>query len=370
VNKTFRVASLLSAVALAAAACGEAPGEGDDAAATDGGGTTAAQADFQSCMVSDSGGINDKSFNESAYNGLQAAYDNGVTLEPKFAESQAEADYAPNVQAMVADDCGLIVTVGFLLAQATQEAAEANPEEKFAIVDFLYTDPNTFEPVTIENIKPLVFNTHEAAFLAGYLAAGMTQTGKVGTWGGLKIPTVTIFMDGFADGVAHYNQAKGTNVEVLGWDKASQEGQFVGDFESTGPARQISDNLIQQGADILLPVAGPIGESAAVAAQEAGNVNIIWVDADGYLTLPDYGSLILTSVLKGIAVAVETAANESAEDNFSSDPFIGTLENDGVGLAPYHDFEETVPQELKDEVEQLKKQIISGELTVESDASF
>ncbi|HEY9376000.1 MAG TPA: BMP family ABC transporter substrate-binding protein [Jiangellaceae bacterium] len=367
-NKTFRFASLLGAVALAAAACGEAPGEGDDAAATDG--ETAATADFQTCMVSDSGGINDKSFNESAYNGLQAAFDNGVTLEPKFVESQAETDYAPNVQSMVDQDCGLIVTVGFLLAQATQEAAEANPEEKFAIVDFLYTDPDTFEPVVIENVKPLVFNTQEAAFLAGYLAAGMTQTGKVGTWGGLKIPTVTIFMDGFADGVAHYNQEKGANVEVLGWDKATQEGQFVGDFESTGPARQISDNLIQQGADILLPVAGPIGESAAVAAQEAGNVNIIWVDADGFETLPDYGSLIITSVLKGIAVAVETAANETAEDSFTSDPFIGTLENDGVGLAPYHDFEETIPQELKDEVEQLKEQIISGELTVESDAAF
>jgi basic membrane protein A and related proteins len=368
VNKTFRVATLLGAVALVAAACGEAPGEGDNAAATDG--ETAATADFQTCMVSDSGGINDKSFNESAYNGLQAAFDNGVTMEPKFAESQAEADYAPNVDAMVADDCGLIVTVGFLLAQATQEAAEANTEEKFAIVDFLYTDPDTFEPVTIENVKPLVFNTHEAAFLAGYLAGGMTETGKVGTWGGLKIPTVTIFMDGFADGVAHYNEVKGTNVEVLGWDKETQEGQFVGDFESTGPARQISDNLIQQGADILLPVAGPIGESAAVAAQEAGNVNIIWVDADGFETLPDYGSLIITSVLKGIAVAVETAANETAEGSFSSDPFIGTLENDGVGLAPYHDFEETVPQELKDEVDQLKEQIISGELVVESDASF
>jgi basic membrane protein A and related proteins len=370
VNKTLRVASLLGAVALAAAACGEAPGEGDDAAATDGGETTAAQADFQTCMVSDEGGVNDKSFNESAYNGLQTAFDNGVTLEPKFAESQSEADYAPNVDAMVADDCGLIVTVGFLLAQATQEAAEANPEETFAIVDFLYTDPDTFEPVTIDNIRPLVFNTHEAAFLAGYLAAGMTETGKVGTWGGLKIPTVTIFMDGFADGVAHYNEAKGANVEVVGWDKASQEGQFVGDFSNTGVARQISDNLIQQGADILLPVAGPIGESAAVAAQEAGNVNIIWVDADGYETLPEYRPLILTSVLKGIAVAVETAANDTAEGNFSSDPFIGTLENDGVGLAPYHDFEETVPQELKDEVEQLKEQIISGELTVESDASF
>ena len=367
-NKALRLAAVASAVALFAAACGEAPDEDDDTTA--GGDETAAMSDFQTCMVSDEGGINDKSFNESAYRGLQNAFDEGVTVEPKFAESNSEADYAPNVQAMVSDECGLIVTVGFLLAQATDEAAKANPEERFAIVDFLYTDPTTFAPVTIDNIKPLVFNTHEAAFLAGYVAAGVSETDKVGTWGGLKIPTVTIFMDGFADGVAHWNEEKGENVEVLGWDKATQEGQFVGDFTNSGVARTISDNLIQQGADILLPVAGPIGESAAVAAEEAGNVKVIWVDADGYETLPEFRALLLTSVLKGIDVAVQEAATQTAGDNFSSDPFIGTLENDGVGIAPYHDLDAEVPQELKDEVEELKQQIIDGELEVTSDASF
>jgi basic membrane protein A len=369
VNKTFRFATLLGAVALVAAACGEAPGEGDDAAATGGETTTAAVADFQTCMVSDSGGINDRSFNEKSYKGLQDAFDAGATLEPIFVESQAEADYAPNVQAMVDEDCGLIITVGFLLAGATKDAAAANPEEQFAIVDYKYSQ-EVDGVAEIATVKPLVFNTHEAAYLAGYLAAGMTETGKVGTWGGAKINTVTIFMDGLADGVAAYNEAKGTNVEVLGWDKASQEGQFTNDFANTGLALQFSQNLIDQGADILLPVAGPIGESAAVAAQEAGNVKVIWVDADGYETLPDYKSLILTSVLKGMDTAVETAATEAAEGNFSNEPFIGTLENDGVGLAPYHDFDSAVPQELKDEVEQLKEQIISGELVVESQAAF
>jgi basic membrane protein A and related proteins len=368
VNKTFQFATLLGAVALVAAACGEAPGEGDGAAAT-GGETTAAQADFQTCMVSDEGGVNDRSFNEKSYKGLQDAFEAGATLEPKFAESQAEADYAPNVQAMVDDECGLIVTVGFKLAATTQEAATANPEEQFTIVDYKYSEA-VDGVAEIPNVKPLVFNTHEAAYLAGYLAAGMTETGKVGTWGGAKINTVTIFMDGFADGVAAYNEAKGTNVEVLGWDKEAQEGQFTNDFANTGLALQFSQNLIDQGADILLPVAGPIGESAAVAAQDAGNVKVIWVDADGYETLPDYKALLLTSVLKGLDTAVETAATEAAEDNFSNEPFIGTLENDGVGLAPYHDFDSAVPQELKDEVEQLKEQIISGELVVESQAAF
>src|SRR5690606_35231994 len=135
-------------------------------------------------------GVDDKSFNQSAYEGLVAAADAGVIGEPRVVESTAAADFEPNVQSMVAEDCGIIVTVGFLLADTTQAAAEANPEEQFAIVDFIWEDP-------IDNVKPLVFNTHEAAFLAGYVAAGFTETGTVGTWGGLKIPTVTIFMDGF-----------------------------------------------------------------------------------------------------------------------------------------------------------------------------
>jgi basic membrane protein A len=117
-------------------------------------------------------------------------------------------------------------------------------------------------------------------------------------------------------------------------------------------------------------VAGPLGEQAAIAARDAGETSVIWVDVDGYETVPDYNDLILTSVMKGIAVAVETAATDAAGDNFSNEPFIGTLENEGVGLAPYHDFDEDVPQELKDEVEQLKQQIVSGEITVESDAAF
>src|SRR5690606_20406710 len=223
------------------------------------------------CMVSDSGGINDKSFNESSWRGVENAEKAGYTTDPKFTESQSDSDYEQNVAAMVAQDCGLIVTVGFLLADVTRSAAEANRDERFAIVDYLYRDDDG-EPIEIDNVKPLVFNTHEAAYLAGYLAAGMTETNKVGTWGGAKIPTVTIFMDGFADGIARYNADKGTNVELLGWDKETQEGEFTNDFENTGLAKQISENLIQQGADILMPVAGPIGESAAVAAEEDGDV--------------------------------------------------------------------------------------------------
>ena len=367
-KKTYRLAALASAAALAFAACGEAPDEegtatDDDTAAEETAAPEEPAADFTGCMVTDEGGVDDKSFNQSAYEGLVAASQAGVIGEPRVVESNAAADYEPNVESMVAEDCGLIVTVGFLLADTTQAAAEANPEEQFAIVDFIWEEP-------IENVRPLVFNTHEAAFLAGYVAAGYTETGTVGTWGGMKIPTVTIFMDGFYDGVQHYNETHDTDVNVVGWDKESQDGQFVGDFSNTTLALQISENLIDAGADIVLPVAGPLGEQAAIAARDAGETSVIWVDVDGYETVPDYNDLILTSVLKGITVAVETAATEAADGTFSNEPFIGTLENEGVGIAPFHDFEDDVPQELKDEVEQIRQQIISGEITVESDSAF
>ncbi|MBB5788257.1 BMP family lipoprotein [Jiangella mangrovi] len=369
-NKRFRLAAALSAVALAVAACGEAPDEegGDGATGTSTAGGDGA-ADFTACMVSDQGGINDRSFNETSYNGLVLAQEEGIIPEPKFAESQTDADYGPNVDAMVQDDCGIIVTVGFLLADATREAAEANPDEHFAIVDFQYAD-ETGAPTPIDNVKPLVFNTQEAAFLAGYASAAHSTTGIVGTWGGAKIPTVTIFMDGFYDGVQYYNQQKGAQVQVLGWDKATQEGQFVGDFANTGLARQISDNLISQGADVLHPVAGPLAESAAIAAQAAGNVAVVWADSDGFESAPDYGDVILTSVLKGMDQAVLAATQEAADGAFTNEPYIGTLENGGVGIAPFHDFDSTVTQETKDELAAIQEQIISGELTVESDAAF
>lgn len=358
------LAATIGAVALVAAACGEPPAE-DGGTGDAGTGKT-----FLGCMITDEGGVDDKSFNETSYNGLKKAEEAGVASEVKVAESKASSDYEPNIASMVSDDCGIIVTVGFNLADATKAAAEENPEERFAIVDFLYTDPKTFEPVEIDNVKSLVFNTHEAAFLAGYLAAGQSKSGKVATWGGIKIPTVTIFMDGFYDGVQHYNKEKGKNVKVLGWNKKTQDGQFVGDFSNATVAKQLSENLIGDGADVIMPVAGPIGESSAVAAKDAGDVSVIWVDTDGYQSLSKYRALLLTSVVKGMDVAVEEATNATAEGKFSNEPFVGTLENNGVSIAPYHDFESKISDELKQEIEDLKAQIISGELKVESGAAF
>jgi basic membrane protein A len=358
VNKKLRLAAVVGAVALVAAACGEEPEDEEDTTA---GETTAAAPDFLGCMVTDAGGVDDRSFNASAWQGLQTA-ESDLGIEVKFVESNAETDYAPNVNQMVSDDCGIIVTVGFLLGDATAEAAAANVEEQFAIVDFSYEQP-------IENVKPLIFDTAQAAFLAGYLAAGVTETGTVATFGGINIPTVSIFMDGFSDGIDLYNEAKGTDVQLLGWDKEAQDGSFTGDFQNQANGQNLTNTFIQQGADIILPVAGPVGLGAAAAAEEAGNVKVIWVDSDGFESASQYAPLFLTSVVKRIDNAVLDATTQAAEDSFSADPYVGTLENDGVGIAPYHDFEDEVPDELKQEIDDLRQQIIDGSLTVESPSS-
>lgn len=356
----------VAALALLLAACGDAP---DDSATTS---TPDASASFLGCMVSDSGGINDRSFNASAWQGLQDAHDE-FGIEVNFVESTTDADYTPNVNQLVAGDCGIIVTVGYKLGDATRVAAQANPDERFAIVDDNPDgNPDTKnEREPIDNVKPLLFDTAQAAFLAGYLAAGVSQSGTVGTFGGEQLPSVTIFMDGFVDGVAYHNETRGTDVSVVGWDKKRQKGSFTGSFEKVDEGKRLTETLIQQGADVILPVAGRVGQGAAAAALASnGKANIIWVDTDGYESLPaEYRPLVITSVIKRIDTAVTTATKEAVDDQFTNAAFVGTLANDGVGIAPFHDWDAKIPDELKAGVEQLRADIIAGTVTVESAAT-
>ncbi|MFV0407388.1 MAG: BMP family ABC transporter substrate-binding protein [Propioniciclava sp.] len=318
-------------------------------------------ADFLACMVSDEGGFDDKSFNETSYKGLMDAKDQ-LGVATKELQSATTADYAKNVQAMVDSECNIIVTVGFALGDATDASAKANPDIDYAIVDFAYEQP-------AENVKGLTFNTAEPAFLAGYLAAAMTKTGTVGTYGGAPYPTVTIFMDGYAQGVAYHNEAKGTDVKVVGWDRESKDGAFIpgANFSDVAGAKQLAQNLVSQGADVILPVAGPASEGGLQVAQESdGKVVSMWVDSDGYLAKPDFGSVIPTSVGKAMDVAVFEAIKASVEDNFTNEAYLGTLENEGVYLAPFHDFDATISAETKSEIEKLQADIIAGTVTVES----
>ncbi|HEY0186504.1 MAG TPA: BMP family ABC transporter substrate-binding protein [Cellulomonas sp.] len=353
-KKMIRVAALSGALALALAACGSAPE--DDASST--GGTDAATVDFKACMVSDSGGFEDKSFNQSGAEGLDQAGDE-LGVEVVKVESTSETDFTPNVASLVSQDCDLIIGVGYLLADAMTAAAEENPDIEFALVDSAFNEE-------LDNAQPLLFNTQEAAYLAGYVAAGTTSTGVVATFGGIQLPTVTIFMDGFADGVAKYNEDNGTSVTLLGWDKEAQTGSFTGDFENQTNGQNLAKGFIDQGADIIMPVAGPVGLGAAAAALEAGDVSIIGVDADWYETAPDYSSIVLTSVMKEIGQAVYDTVEAASEGNFSNTAYVGTLENGGIGIAPFHDFESVVPADVSSAVDDLSAQIISGDLVVES----
>ena len=346
-------------VTLALAGCG-------GGTTSNGGGTTSEAKDaatFKACAVSDAGGWDDKSCNESAYNGLKAAQDS-LGIQINTAESSSDTDFVPNVEAMVSDGCTLIIGVGFNLEQAIHKSAEQNTDLHYALVDSSFTDGQ--ETVTLENGRPLLFNTAEAAFLAGYAAAGMTNTGKVATFGGMKIPSVTVFMDGFVDGVDAYNKAKGTSVQVLGWDKATQNGSFTQDFDNQTLGKEQAQQFISQGADIIMPVAGPVGLGAAAAAKADGNTWIIGVDSDWYEANPDYSSIVLTSVMKEIGASVEQSIKDSVDGKFSSDPYVGTLANGGVSLAPFHDFDAKVSDELKADLAKLTEDIKSGKLVIES----
>lgn len=318
---------------------------------------TAASA-FNACQVTDTGGIDDNSFNQTAWKGVQDA-EKELGVKGRFLESQAETDYEANINSLLGGQCDIIITVGFLLGDATKKAAEANPGQKFSIVDFAYDPP-------IPNVVGQVYATDEAAFLAGYLAAGMTKTGTVGTFGGINIPPVTIFMDGFAVGVAYYNQQKGTGVTILGWDPATREGLFTNNFESLDDGRAFAQNLLDEGADIVLPVAGPVGLGSAALADEIGTdkLMIIGVDADLYLTDPDKKQVYLTSIMKRMDSTVMDVIRMAQEGTFKGGVLEGTLASGGVDIAPFHDFEDAVPAELKAELDAIRAGIIDGSIKV------
>ncbi|KQQ28090.1 hypothetical protein ASF54_05070 [Frondihabitans sp. Leaf304] len=336
------------------AGCGSAP----EATGT---ASSGAKSSYLPCMVSDSGGFNDKSFNQLGLEGLQEA---ATTLgsQEKHVESADETVFNSNITSLVNSKCNLIITVGFLLADATKTAAAANPNVDFATID----DSSN----TGKNVQAITFNTSEAAFLGGYAAAAYSKSGVVGTMGGLQIPTVTIFMDGFADGVKYYNEQKNKNVKVVGWNVDSQKGVFTGGFEAGTSAKQAAQNLLDQDADVIMPVGGPIYQSAAQAVKDADNGTVlIGVDSDTYETDPANKSLFLTSVEKGIKPATNDVVTAAAEGKFSNKAYVGTLANDGVGLAPFHDYADKVPSTLQGELDKIKAGIIDGSIPVESKAT-
>lgn len=352
------VGATAAAVALLVSACGstqESTG-GETQSPTEG--ASAEQTDFKACMVAAVGGLDDKSFNQSANEGLRRA-ESELGVQVSVAETQTQADYAPNITNMVTEGCDLIFGISWEATDQLEAAAAENPEIKFALVD------GTVNP-DLENAKGLVFDTAQATYLAGYAAAALTQTGTVATFLGGKMPPTMLFADGFYDGVAKFNEDNDAEVRLLGWDKSAQDGMATGNFEDVARGKQFTEQLIQQGADIIMPVAGSVSQGALAAAAATPGTAIIWPDVDGYYSEPSHANLMLTSVLKQVGNAVYDTVEEALTDQWTKADYIGTLANDGVGLAPWHDFEDQVPAELDEKLTELRQQIIDGEIVVES----
>jgi basic membrane protein A len=377
--------ALLFVFTLVAAACGDST---DDTTTTSAAGTTAPTtqppateaptttaggteaptttgaeaAAVKTCLVTDLAGVDDRSFNASAWQGVTDAIAAGVATEDSFfLESTDASDWQPNIDQMVSQGCEHIVTVGFALGEVTAINAQAHPDITWTMIDNVLTDEN-FAPLALENVRELVYQTDEAAFAAGYLAAGVTQTGVLCTYGGANFPTVSIFMDGFARGAAHYNEVKGADVTVLGWDVEIQDGLFTGSFTDMGLARSTAEGLFQESCDIILPVGGAINLPAGDAINDGGlDAALIGVDADAYFAMDaQYQPLWLTTVEKAIAPFVTLSVQEHAQGTWAPGAFIGSLSNDGVGLSEYHDWDSKVSDELRAEVDQLLADIAAG----------
>ena len=312
---------------------------------------------FTACQVTDVGGIDDASFNQTAWKGIEDSV-SAYGIDGRYLESTAETDYAPNLNSMVENKCDLIISVGFLMCEAAKNAADANPSVKFSAIDCAFEN--------MDNIIGQVFATNEGGFLAGYLAAGVSETGVLGTFGGINIPPVTAFMDGFVYGVDHYNKQHGTSVEVLGWNTDTREGLFTGNFDSLDDGRAFAQNLYDEGADIVLPVAGPVGLGSAALAAELGRdkLKIIGVDADLTQTDPDRADVYLTSILKRMDATVMQVIKQTMDGKYAGGTFVGTLANGGVGLAPLHSFDAEVPAKLKAELKAVEAGVIDGSIKI------
>jgi basic membrane protein A and related proteins len=363
--------ALIGAFAIVGAACAgeEEPGGGVSPT-----GGAKPGADTSVCYISDTGGVDDRSFNQKIHNGFKRAQAE-LGIQYSFVQSQSAADYAPNLLDALNKGCDLIAPAGFNFGPATVDSAKANTDQKYVIFDYDIQDFSVNPPkdLTFDNVRELTYQTDQAAFLAGYLAAGMTKSGKIGTFGGTNLPTVTIFMNGLTAGVRSYNKDNGTDVQVLGWNADDQTGTQISPdpavgFDNSAEGRRITEDLIAEGADIVLPVAGPSGLGAVAAAEDAGDVSVIWVDDDGCVSVPDACELFLTSILKLLDNSAFDTTKDVIEGTFMGGLFVGTLENGGVGLAPFHEFENKVPQGLKDKIDELRQGIIAGTVPVDPEA--
>jgi basic membrane protein A len=322
---------------------------------------------FRVGFVTDTAGIADKSFNQTQWEGVQRA-GTELGLEAQYAQSTDASQYTPNLTTFASEGYDMVIGAGFLLANDLAVVSAQYPDVKFVISDMAYPAPfdvaagNPGYDACIPNVLGEVYKTDQPAYLAGYLAAGMTTSGKIGYFGGMKIPTVTIFGVGLQKGIEAYNAAHGTTVKLLGWDSATGEGIFTNNFTDMTVAQQTATSLFDEGADIVVGVGGLIGSVVWPIAKERGALGM-WVDTEGTVQFPEDQDVILTSIMKNMAQVHFDVIKAATEGTFiGCGTYIGEMSNNGVQLGA-SGTGITVPADLLAEVEALKAKMVSGELT-------
>ena len=344
---------IAAAAGMVLAGCGAAPEEGGDGAPAEG-------TDFMACAVSDEGSWNDQSFNEAAYAGLEMAAEE-LDIEINDAESNSTEDFAPNLQTMVDGGCDVIFAVGFGFGDtgALEQVATASPDTHFVWIDGW--------DLGLDNVKVIDYAMEQSSYLAGYLSAGYSESKVVATYGGANMMSVTKFMDGFYYGAKAWGEENGTDVTVLGWDPANPAGgSFTANFGDTAGATSITASQLSQGADVFYPVAGGLfGSTIEVIRTEGAPAVVLGVDRDIATTQPQYADIILTSVEKRMTQAVYDNIEMLVDgEEFTTEPYVGTLENDGTALSAFGEFDGQIDDALKTRLDELTQEIIAGEIEI------
>jgi len=295
-------------------------------------------------MVTDFGGINDKSFNQSTYEGLQRADKDGkATFD--YIESHKEDDYVPNLESALDSESDVVLTVGYALFPATDEAADDNPEQNYVIIDNKNLNDR-------DNLLGVTFADHENSFLAGYIAGMTSNSNKVGFVGGQKSEVIDRFEYGYRAGVAQAAKDKDEDIDVIV--------QYANSYSDQAAGKNIANKMYQDGADVVFHAAGGVGIGVIEAAKE-NDKWVIGVDRDQSDEAPDN---MLVSTVKGVDEAVNNVIDEYAKGNFKAGNEEFTLaDGDAVTIA-YPKTNDLVSKETKDKVEEIRKDIVDGKIKV------
>ena len=343
--KTMATMAAVVATAILGVACGGSPGPAASTCAKT----------YKVGLVTDVGKLADKSFNFDSYNGVKDAQaDTSLCVQGKAIESSTEDDYPKNIGQFVDQKYDMIVTVGFKLGDATIKAAKANPSIKFAMVDFA-DFAELGKPTHPANLVGLTFKEDQPGFLAGALAGLMTKTNVIGAVAGLvTVPPVVNYVKGYENGAKYTNP----KVTVL---KIYQPESGAKDFNDPDWGKQQALTFFGQNADIIFGVGGNTGNGGLVAAKEKGKL-CIGVDVDQYISYPDVASCLITSAQKHLRQAVKSSIVSMVKGTFQPGLVTFDITNDGIGLAPYHDWDSKISADIKAKITDTTNKLKDGSL--------